>query len=724
MSLRLSYVGGAVFAALFLLAGCTTQGRGVSAQPSEAAGDRPAEGAPAVAPAVAAAAEPFGRAEPSAPPLAPLPTADVRALGMAELQRGLELARGGNVAGAGQAFDRGGEILPPLRDWTHLLAADAAARAADTATVRRRLAAVEPSLAEEWGWRIRESARRAAGDVTGAIRGIEESAARIGDPVRRAEAWRAAGDLRAERGEMGGALAAYRRAMEAAPQSRAALEVARTLGTFAQLTPYDRLLVGRVWVRHGNGERGGANLDAYLASGEGTPAERAQIRLEAGRAFFRARRYADAERHLVAAARDAASPPAAAAEATFLAARSQYRQGRTDMARTTFLATAERFPREKAAAEALFLLGEIEHDAGRLGAARAYYRRAALTGADVAEAALAAMRLAGIAFAARDFRTAAASLEEYLSSRPEERGTAQARYWAGRARLAAGEAEVGRRHLEIARRVEPVSFYGMRAAELLGGSLQDLPLAPPPRIDTRTMAEVEHALFRVDALRDLELRDASTLELDRTRARMTEQPTALYLIAEALVDGRAPVQGMLLGREIQRREGAWNDRLLRIVYPFRYRTLIEAEARRRGLDPFMVAGLIRQESMFNPIAVSPAGAVGLMQVMPATGQMLARRAGIASFNAAMLRQPEINVQLGTLFLADLQGRYRGNLTEMFAAYNAGPGRVTRWRSLPEAWDEELFAERIPFAETREYVKIVRFNAQLYRMLYGGQAVGK
>jgi soluble lytic murein transglycosylase len=178
------------------------------------------------------------------------------------------------------------------------------------------------------------------------------------------------------------------------------------------------------------------------------------------------------------------------------------------------------------------------------------------------------------------------------------------------------------------------------------------------------------------------------------------------------------VAGMLLGREIQRREGEWNARLLRIVFPFPHRELVEREARRNGLDPFMVAGLIRQESMFNPIAVSPAGAVGLMQIMPATGQMLARRAGVSAFQPSMLRQPELNVRLGTLFLADLLAR-NGTPTEAFAAYNAGPGRLAQWRSFPEIRDEEMFAERIPFAETRDYVKILSFNTRLYRMLYGG-----
>jgi soluble lytic murein transglycosylase len=135
------------------------------------------------------------------------------------------------------------------------------------------------------------------------------------------------------------------------------------------------------------------------------------------------------------------------------------------------------------------------------------------------------------------------------------------------------------------------------------------------------------------------------------------------------------------------------------------------------LDPYVVAGLIRQESLFNPVAVSPAGAIGLMQVMPATGRSLAQRVGIGTFNPEMLKQPETNVRLGTLFLADQMRRWNGHEPDVFAAYNAGPNRVVRWRQFPEHADEDLYAERIPFAETRDYVKKLRTNARIYRLLY-------
>ena len=107
-----------------------------------------------------------------------------------------------------------------------------------------------------------------------------------------------------------------------------------------------------------------------------------------------------------------------------------------------------------------------------------------------------------------------------------------------------------------------------------------------------------------------------------------------------------------------------------------------------------------------------------MQVMPATGRQLAGRIGPRGFRTETLETPELNVHLGTRFLADLMRRYEGDIPLVLSAYNAGPSRANRWRRLPEAADPHRFTERIPFAETRGYVKNVVRNRALYRWLYG------
>ncbi|MYK69511.1 MAG: lytic transglycosylase domain-containing protein, partial [Gammaproteobacteria bacterium] len=148
------------------------------------------------------------------------------------------------------------------------------------------------------------------------------------------------------------------------------------------------------------------------------------------------------------------------------------------------------------------------------------------------------------------------------------------------------------------------------------------------------------------------------------------------------------------------------------------RDIIFDEAAKREVDPFLMAALMRQESAFDAEIVSSAGAVGLMQVMPETGRELALREGPRPFSPAALRVADVNLHLGSRYLAQMLARYDGQLPLVLSAYNAGPSRANRWRRLPEASDLQRFTERIPFFETRNYVKSVERNLRVYRWLYG------
>jgi len=621
------------------------------------------------------------------------------------------------------AFRRAAELAPQIGDWIGILAAEAAAEAGDTASVEQLLAGADADLAREWGWRIRVRARTNAGDLSGAERVAEAAANSLDAASRRAEAWRTVGDLRLLRGETNEARPAFRRAMEAAPQSTAAVDAARKLSDLGIASPDDHLRVGRLYLRHGNFDRGIAGLKAYLASGKGSALERAEIRLEIGRAYFRAGKYAEAERLLLALA-DEAPSNRIGAEALFLAGRAQYRQGRTADGQNTFLRTADRFPHESAAAEALFLIADLDHDDGRLDRAREFYRRTAQIKPDANQAGLALMRLGGMAYLEGDYAGAITVFEEYRRHHPNGRRYQQATYWAARAYAELGNRALARERLVEVRRTDPFSWYGLRAADLLGDDIWNVPLEASPPPNPKAEAEVAHGLLRIDLLRELGLDDAAEFEVDRLKQHLLKTDGAIYDLAEAFNARGFTMTGIRLGWEIYRREGVWNPRLLRIIYPFPYRNLIEAEARERGLDPFFIAGLIRQESMFIAGIKSPAGAIGLMQVMPNTGKALARTAGIDRFAVELLERPEINLHLGVQYVAELMERYGSRITSVLAAYNAGPHRVSRWSSFPEYRDEELFAERIPFAETRDYVKIVQQNARIYAALYGDSAAAR
>ena len=156
----------------------------------------------------------------------------------------------------------------------------------------------------------------------------------------------------------------------------------------------------------------------------------------------------------------------------------------------------------------------------------------------------------------------------------------------------------------------------------------------------------------------------------------------------------------------------------KLFYPLVFRDQLENHATDRGLDPYLVAALIRQESVFNPFARSRAGARGLMQVMPATGRQMAREER-RRYTSRDLFDPNINIRYGTLYLNNVLKQFKGRIDYALAAYNAGPTRVKRWTNMDMSIDPEIFIEEIPFDETRNYVKLVLRNEMLYRRLYGG-----
>ena len=153
-----------------------------------------------------------------------------------------------------------------------------------------------------------------------------------------------------------------------------------------------------------------------------------------------------------------------------------------------------------------------------------------------------------------------------------------------------------------------------------------------------------------------------------------------------------------------------------ILFPQPYWGTIQAEAAKNGLDPYMVASLIRQESEFNPGVVSHANAWGLMQLLPSVGKQMASQQGIRHFNENELLDPNTNIRLGTLYLRQTLDKFGGKPEYAFAAYNAGDNRVTDWQSIGNYKGIDEFVESIPFTETRDYVQAIIRNEMIYREL--------
>ena len=155
-----------------------------------------------------------------------------------------------------------------------------------------------------------------------------------------------------------------------------------------------------------------------------------------------------------------------------------------------------------------------------------------------------------------------------------------------------------------------------------------------------------------------------------------------------------------------------------LLFPLPYRGDLFQNAQALGLDPYLVAGLVRQESEFDPLAVSRARAYGLTQVRPATGREFARKVGISRFSSGLLYQPSTNLKIGSAILRAMLDRHDGKLEPTLAAYNAGPNRATEWLGWYAYREPAEFVEAIPFTETRDYVQAVMRNADVYRRLYG------
>jgi peptidoglycan lytic transglycosylase len=159
------------------------------------------------------------------------------------------------------------------------------------------------------------------------------------------------------------------------------------------------------------------------------------------------------------------------------------------------------------------------------------------------------------------------------------------------------------------------------------------------------------------------------------------------------------------------------DEILHVIYPVDYFPLLKGHAQARGLDPYLLAALVLQESNFDAGIRSSAKAVGLMQVLPSTGRRYARKMSIRSFSERSLTNPEINVLIGTQYFTDLVNRF-GAPYFALASYNAGESRVQRWLNETPGLPEDEFIDNIPFPETQNYVKRILGTAEDYRRLYG------
>ena len=559
----------------------------------------------------------------------------------------------------------------------------------DTARAFRLLADLPPPAAREVP-AARAQALLAAGDTVPAITAFAE-AGRSLDVARLALA---VGDSARARDALFGLLAR-------APESdEAAAGVGVALAALPPRTPPERVALARAMKPHGAAVDATTQVERAVQAGDSSGPTLALL----GELWTGAGRYRDAERAYRAAAKD----PALAPLAVYRRARILLRLG--DAGATEALsAFAQTFPADTAAPSALYLLGDQLGDRGDWqGAGRWFGELIARYPVDP-RASQARFRLAAEA-TLRGLTDSAAALyqSEVLAAGPQRLG---ARFWLGKLALVRGDTAGARALWTSLAREDSIGYYGLRARRAAG-----LPL---PRIagpvESPVPAAVAAGLARLDTLVLAGLDSEAEAEVRTALTRPAAELEGLLAWSEGLAArGWGPAAVRLAWQAALRSP---NDaRVLRAIFPWPNRAAVEAEAAEFGVDPLLLVALVRQESVFDPEALSPAGARGLAQLLPGTAAFTARGLDV-TFDPAWITVPDLNLHLGAAHLAELLRRFGGRVEAAVAAYNAGGPSVLRWVARAAGEDPDAFIELIPYQETRGYTRSVLRNRDLYRALY-------
>ena len=292
-------------------------------------------------------------------------------------------------------------------------------------------------------------------------------------------------------------------------------------------------------------------------------------------------------------------------------------------------------------------------------------------------------------------------------------------YWSGRAWLQSNDAETAAARLRLAATDYHNSYYGRLAVRQLANRRG---AAITPSLQRQPVPVSVPTAQRIALLLATGLNQEAMSELQYAQRVWGDSPQLQATIAlthRRLGNVRAGINTMKRAYPQYLAAGGETlpSEILQVIFPLDYWPLLQKYAEQRGLDPYVVAALVAQESNFDPAVVSPANAWGLMQVLPSTGRNLARKLGVHPFSTKRLTEAEVNVRLGTQFFADSIRRF-GGVHFALAAYNAGDSRVASWQRERPDMPQDEFIDDIPFPETQNYVKRILGTAEDYRLLYG------
>ncbi|MFL5636871.1 MAG: transglycosylase SLT domain-containing protein [Gemmatimonadaceae bacterium] len=609
--------------------------------------------------------------------------------------RARELDRADSLDAARAAYEAAAEKLPQLSDWLYLRAAgvtaDSGARAAYYAKLRTDVARDRI----RWTDAI---ARERTHDLPGAIRAYTALGAKLDALRLRVNPPSDDAAKAAARGE----LVKFISTSSSSTDTREAIDLFDKV--FTTTTPAEELAIARAAAKSGLPERAATAYAKAFGSGLGDVNDIVGY----GSVLFRLRRYADASAQFA----KVRAPANLAAAAQYQRARAQVALGNLGAARTTLRSLTTAFPKDTSAASAMLLLADLATDENRDQDARQTLVALLKRFPSGRHATSARFRAGMISYIQGDRKAAAAQLDSLVARDSSSAEALSALYWAGRSYAALGDKtrSAARWRAVIAR--EPLSYYAVTSAKRLDTALVAADRSPP---NYARIPAVDSALTRVVGLKDVGMDVEAGFENDKLFREALANPTRLVATAHALAGSDQASRSIALGRRAIDEIGRSPENY-RLYFPVLERETLISSAKENGLDPVLIAALIRQESNFNPVATSPAGARGLMQVMPDVGKALAAQKGIGPWDPQILYDPATNIKLGTAHLRGLVRRYP-EVVKVLAAYNAGESRVEKWSTKAGANDPEVFTERIPFVETRDYVRTILRNRAYYQALY-------
>ncbi len=366
----------------------------------------------------------------------------------------------------------------------------------------------------------------------------------------------------------------------------------------------------------------------------------------------------------------------------------------------------------------LYRLGLLAEDRNDAGSAEGWYQLAATLPVVSGDRDDAGFRSGWLPYRRGDLSTAYTRFAYEQETAQGIVETRRAAYWAA---MAATSSTERIQLLRILREDAPLGYYGWLAAIAMGRPVTEgvhwMSLAGTE------VTEAQAAVFgKVDQMGRLGLQLPALASLwqgwpgdsDAYRLGLLRAAQALDDVSGSLTYFWSRYESLFRSEAPSYFRDLWD-----IVYPRPYGALVAEAAQRFNVDPLLIYAIMREESRFRADVVSPAGAIGLLQLMPGTALLVSRRTGLPYGGPADLSRPEINVPLGTAYIASLLVEYRQNKFRAIAAYNAGPRAVDRWVTrFGEAFPADAWVEEIPYLETRKYVGKVLRSFVRYHALAG------